>query len=276
MGSAWPYTILSFPSNAPLHVEIRNKRFNPKVKKHSSLHSSAQYVCEIVATSWCHHHDNIVCEKGGSSSLPWNTQMLPSSASASGLIDRLSSPEPWETAPWWRQRDRHVGYQTDRQTDMQAFRQTGRQAGILQIFWLHVCISPHFARRYLRASYYTIKCEPSLERHWFWAISLKCGCTRSLLAFLVVWETDIKLLCSSCGSTWLVQLTEMSGTSNSGYFVCLSCKGYLNGSLVSNSTWRLTSIYPHFPGSFFIPALLLHSSPGLLSFKYHGNLLYGP
>lgn len=50
--------------------------------------------------------------------------------------------------------------------------------------------------------------------------------------------------------TWVVatvvQLTEMSGTSYSGCFVCLLWKGWLNGSLVTNSTWKLTSIYSHF------------------------------
>lgn len=45
--------------------------------------------------------------------------------------------------------------------------------------------------------------------------------------------------------TWLVQLAEMSGTSNSAYFVCLLWKGCLNGSLVTNSTWKLTTIYSH-------------------------------
>lgn len=67
----------------------------------------------------------------------------------------------------------------------------------------------------------------------------------------------------------------MSGTSNSGYFVCLLWKGCLNGSLVSNSTWRLTSIYPHFPGSFFVPASLLSSGPGSLCLKHHSSLLHG-
>lgn len=164
--------------------------------------------------------------------------------------------------------------QTCRLSVRQGGRQAGRQANTLWMFWLNVCI-PCYVGTYLRASYYIIKCEQSLGCHQFWAISVKCGSTRSSLAFLVVWETDIKL-CSSCGSTWLVQLTEMSGTSNSGYFVCLLWKGCLNGSLVSNSTWRLTSIYPHFPGSFFIPALLLRSGPGLRCLKHHGNLLYGP
>lgn len=74
----------------------------------------------IQATAWCHHHDNIIWKKkkGGSPSLTWNTQTPPSSALASGLIDRLSSPEAWQTAPWW-----------DRETDMQAVRQTDGQAG---------------------------------------------------------------------------------------------------------------------------------------------------
>jgi len=53
-------------------------------------------------------------------------------------------------------------------------------------------------------------------------------------------------VCCYCELTWLVQLTEMSGTSNSGSFVCLLWKGWLNGSLVTNSTWKLTSIYSHF------------------------------
>lgn len=56
--------------------------------------------------------------------------------------------------------------------------------------------------------------------------------------------------------TWLVQLTEMSGTSNPGYSVCLLWKGGLNGSLVTNFTWKLTSIYSHFLSSVLHPCLL--------------------
>lgn len=64
---------------------------------------------------------------------------------------------------------------------------------------------------------------------------------------------DLTWFAATVELTWLVQLTEMSGTSNSGYFVCLLWKGCLNGSLVTNSTWRLTSIYPHFlSGSSFL------------------------
>lgn len=57
------------------------------------------------------------------------------------------------------------------------------------------------------------------------------------------WGLDLG--CSYCRAD-KVQLTEMSGTSNSGSFVCLLWKGWLNGSLVTNSTWKLTSIYSHF------------------------------
>lgn len=57
------------------------------------------------------------------------------------------------------------------------------------------------------------------------------------------WGLDLG--CSYCRAD-KVQLTEMSGTSNSGCFVCLLWKGWLNGSLVTNSTWKLTSIYSHF------------------------------
>lgn len=57
------------------------------------------------------------------------------------------------------------------------------------------------------------------------------------------WGLDLG--CSYC-RTAKVQLTEMSGTSYSGCFVCLLWKGWLNGSLVTNSTWKLTSIYSHF------------------------------
>lgn len=57
------------------------------------------------------------------------------------------------------------------------------------------------------------------------------------------WGLDLG--CSYCRAD-KVQLTEMSGTSYSGCFVCLLWKGWLNGSLVTNSTWKLTSIYSHF------------------------------
>lgn len=71
------------------------------------------------------------------------------------------------------------------------------------------------------------------------------SCVRDLCSGFRVIE-DLTWFAATVELTWLVQLTEMSGTSNSGYFVCLLWKGCLNGSLVTNSTWRLTSIYPHF------------------------------
>lgn len=84
------------------------------------------------------------------------------------------------------------------------------------------------------------------------------------------WKKDLTCFAATMEQTWLVQLTEMSGTSNSGYFVCLLWKGCLNGSLVTNSTWRLTSIYPHYSQqSFFIPVFLPCMCPA--SQTYHCN-----
>lgn len=69
----------------------------------------------------------------------------------------------------------------------------------------------------------------------------------SLSSFLLVeGKDDLTWFAATMELTWLVQLAEMSGTSNSGYFGCLLWKGCLNGSLVTNSTWKLTSIYSHF------------------------------
>ncbi len=76
-----------------------------------------------------------------------------------------------------------------------------------------------------------------------------CSCFRRWV------EEDLTCFAAAVELTWLVQLTEMSGTSNSGYFVCLLWKGCLNGSLVTNSTWRLTPIYPHFPSRVLHPCL---------------------
>lgn len=72
------------------------------------------------------------------------------------------------------------------------------------------------------------------------------------------WEEgeDVTWFAATVQLTWLVQLTEMSGSSNSGYFVCLLWKGCLNGSLVTNSTWKLTSIYSHFLSRLLYSCLL--------------------
>lgn len=84
-------------------------------------------------------------------------------------------------------------------------------------------------------------------------------------------KEDLTWFAAMVELTRLVQLTEMSGTSNSGYFVCLLWKGCLNGSLVTNSTWRLTPIYPHFLSRVLhscLPPVLVSSVFVSLS---HGN-----
>lgn len=79
-------------------------------------------------------------------------------------------------------------------------------------------------------------------------IAARVSSVHSICSCFMWWVEgkDLTWFAATVELTWLVQLTEMSGTSNSGYFVCLLWKGCLNGSLVTNSTWRLTSIYPHF------------------------------
>ena len=94
------------------------------------------------------------------------------------------------------------------------------------------------------------KCFPRNRDARVQMVNIACGfyvCFKWWVEGKALTEPAVELTC-------LGQLTEMSATSNSGYFVCLLWKGCLNGSLVTNSTWRLTSIYSH-----FLSSRVLHS-----------------
>ena len=128
----------------------------------------------------------------------------------------------------------------------------GRLRVLSRIVWLcwrctwcwNVIASVMFVSDYIFLNLSDFK--PFLHREHA-VIPARIRCVRDLCSWFHMGVIeDLTWFAATVELTWLVQLTEMSGTSNSGYFVCLLWKGCLNGSLVTNSTWRLTSIYPHF------------------------------
>lgn len=84
----------------------------------------------IQATAWCHHHDNIIWKKRAAPPVSPETHKRRLLQLWVWLIDsRLQKPDKlhrWQTAPWWRPRDRHAGCQTNRQANRQAGRQAGK------------------------------------------------------------------------------------------------------------------------------------------------------
>lgn len=145
------------------HVEIRNKRF--KVRKHSSsLHSAAQTTTTSSSGS-----------SGGSSSLTWNTQTFrQTDRRACCQTDRQTDMQAFTQTDMeaFRQTDMQAVRQTDRKTESPSYKQTwrlsdrqtdrnvGRQAGrqtyskqadILQIFGLNICIVLLLRRKVLES-----------------------------------------------------------------------------------------------------------------------------